>query len=61
MLSTLLKLQSRVLSQGFPTNPRTFSTQHMRENLSAYDFTLSEAEIGELSSRPQVLLRRIFE
>lgn len=40
--------------QYIVTNPRTYSLAHMIDNLSAYNFTLTDAEVALLSSRPQV-------
>lgn len=39
--------------QGIVTNPRTVRPEHMLDNLNAYNFTLSDAEVALLSSRPQ--------
>lgn len=40
--------------QYIVTNPRTAQLSHMIDNLSAYNFTLTDAEVALLSSRPQV-------
>jgi len=40
---------------GIPTNPRSQNAAHMRDNLNSYDFTLSDAEVKQLSSAPQDL------
>lgn len=39
--------------QGIVTNPRSMQVAHMVDNLSAYNITLSPAEMNQLSSRPQ--------
>lgn len=39
--------------QGIVTNPRTVQAAHMDENLSAYAFDLTDAEVALLNSRPQ--------
>ncbi|XP_065180627.1 glyoxal reductase-like [Sycon ciliatum] len=36
--------------QGVVVNPRTYSTQHMAENLAVFDFELSAAEMAAISS-----------
>eukprot|EP00056_Hartaetosiga_gracilis_P015812 m.242372 g.242372 ORF g.242372 m.242372 type:complete len:354 (+) comp32836_c0_seq1:19-1080(+) len=38
---------------GIPVNPRSMNSTHMEENLSAYDFTLTQAHVDALSSRAQ--------
>ena len=38
---------------GIPFNPRSMNTEHMAENIGAFDFVLSGADIAKLSSRPQ--------
>ena len=41
--------------KGIVTNPRTYSTEHMAENLGAYtDLALTATEMASLSGRPQV-------
>lgn len=40
-------------AQGIVTNPRTYSTAHMADNLGAYDLALTPAEVASLSGRPQ--------
>jgi 2,5-diketo-D-gluconate reductase A len=38
---------------GFVSNPRTYSAAHMDDDLKAYNFDLTPAEVALLSSRPQ--------
>ena len=38
---------------GIPTNPRSQNARHMAENLAAYDFNLTDAEMKTLGTRPQ--------
>jgi len=40
---------------GVPTNPRSMSPQHMRDNLEAYSLVLNQTEVHMLSTRPQDL------
>lgn len=40
-------------ASGVPVNPRSDDEAHMRENLDAFDFRLSTAEMGQLGALPQ--------
>lgn len=42
-----------VAQQGFPTNPRTQNTEHMKENLDVFDWELSDSDMQMLSNMPQ--------
>ena len=63
LASTHSRTPAQVLLQwqyalGIPTNPRSQNPEHMRENLNAFDFTLTSAQVNELSQRPQDLCVR---
>jgi 2,5-diketo-D-gluconate reductase A len=38
---------------GFVSNPRTYNPAHMDDDLNAYNFALTPAEVAQLSARPQ--------
>jgi hypothetical protein len=39
--------------QGIVTNPRTVQPAHMADNLGAFDFALTDADVAVLSALPQ--------
>ena len=43
---------------GIPTNPRSQNAEHMRENLAAFDFNLTDSDMKALGGKPQDLCRK---
>lgn len=41
------------IEQGFPTHARTMKTEHMKENLDIFDFSLDGDDMATLNSLPQ--------